>query len=84
MWEITDFVPGHEFTWRASTLGVQCVGIHRIEPVSDRAVKVVLRLEQTGILAPVVGFLTARLTRRYIGYEAQGLKARSEELVARQ
>lgn len=87
-WEITDFVPGREFTWHASTLGVRCAGIHRVEigsdlPASDNTTKLVLRMEQVGVLAPLVGFLTARLTRRYLRYEAEGLKARSEEWAAR-
>ena len=88
VWDITDFVPGREFTWHASTLGVRCAGIHRVEtgsdrPGSDNTTKVVLRMEQVGVLAPLVGLLTARLTRRYLSYEAEGLKARAEEWAAR-
>ena len=38
-------------------------------------VTVTLSLHQTGFLAPIVGLLSARLTRRYIDMEANGLKA---------
>ncbi|WP_202513189.1 hypothetical protein [Streptomyces sp. SID3343] len=37
-----------------------------------------LTLQQSGLLAPVVGMLAGGLTRRYLRMEAEGLKQRSE------
>ena len=39
-------------------------------------------VEQRGWLAPLVGALTARMTKRYLALEAAGLKARSEQAYA--
>jgi uncharacterized membrane protein len=77
-WKVTELVPGEVFTWTGSTLGVQCVGRHCVEPKTTDSVTVTLSLEQTGFLAPVIGRVMARLTRRYIDMEARGCKARSE------
>jgi uncharacterized membrane protein len=77
-WSVTEFVPNEVFTWTSSTFGITSVGSHRITAGPDDRVTVTLALHQTGFLAPLIGLLTARLTRRYIDMEANGLKARSE------
>jgi uncharacterized membrane protein len=77
-WDVTEFVPNEVFTWTSSTFGITSVGTHRISAASGDRVIVTLSLHQTGFLAPIVGLLSARLTRRYIDMEANGLKARSE------
>jgi hypothetical protein len=38
-----------------------------------------LTLDQSGLLAPVVGAFFGRLTRRYVDMEADGLKRRCEQ-----
>jgi uncharacterized membrane protein len=83
VWEVTDLVPGEAFTWRSSILGVTSVGTHRIAAASDHSVTVTLALDQSGFLAPIIGFLAARMTRRYVDTEARGLKARCEAGVSR-
>jgi uncharacterized membrane protein len=83
VWEVTDLVPGEAFTWRSSILGVTSVGTHRIAAASDHAVTVTLALDQSGFLAPIVGFITSRMTRHYVDMEARGLKARCEAGVSR-
>jgi hypothetical protein len=35
-------------------------------------------LEQTGVLGPLLGLLTKRITNRYLDMEVRGLKARCE------
>jgi len=77
-WDVTEFAPNEVFNWTSSTFGVTSVGSHRITAGPADRVTVTLALHQTGFLAPLVGFLTGRLTRRYIDMEANGLKARSE------
>ncbi len=81
-WEVTEFVPNEVFTWRSSTLGVTSMGTHRVAAAAGDRVTVRLALDQTGLLAPLVGLLSARSTRRYIDMEARGLKARAEAAVA--
>jgi uncharacterized membrane protein len=82
VWEMTELVPGEVFTWRSSTLGITSVGTHRITASTGDRVTVTLALHQTGFLAPLVGLLTARVTRRYIDMEARGLKARAERTLS--
>jgi uncharacterized membrane protein len=77
-WDVTEFVPGEVFAWTSSTMGIKSVGVHRITGSADGGVTMTLSLHQTGFLAPLVGMMSARLTRRYIDMEAHGCKARSE------
>jgi uncharacterized membrane protein len=77
-WNVTEFVPNEAFTWTSTTFGITSVGSHRITAGPHDRVTVTLALRQTGFLASLVGLLTARVTRRYIDMEANGLKARSE------
>ena len=37
-----------------------------------------MSVDHTGFLAPIARALTAGITRRYLTYEAEGLKARAE------
>jgi uncharacterized membrane protein len=78
VWTVTDFQPGRAFTWTASSGGVTSVGEHRLRPGDDQTCTVTLAIRQSGPLAPVVGLLISRMTRRYVNIEAQGLKQRCE------
>jgi hypothetical protein len=51
---------------------------HWIEPDGPGRSTVRLVFEQSGPLAPVLGMLAGRLTRRYVAMEAEGLRRRSE------
>lgn len=76
---MTDLAPGRSFTWIARGPGIVTTGRHVIKPVGggDR-VTVAASLEQGGVLGPVVGLLTKRLTNRYLDMEVNGLKAHCE------
>jgi hypothetical protein len=52
---------------------------HSIEPVAGGA-RVRLELRYEGMLGRLLGRLTSGITNRYLGYEAAGLKKRSESL----
>lgn len=78
VWEVTEIVPGHSFTWVARGPGVVTTGTHSVAPTETGHVRAVAALEQAGPLGRVVGTATKRLTERYLDIEVRGLKARCE------
>jgi len=79
VWQVTDVEPGRSFTWVARGPGVVTTGRHLVSPTADDGrVTVTAILEQAGPLGPLLGLLTARLTRRYLGLEVHGIKAHCE------
>jgi uncharacterized membrane protein len=78
VWQVTRFVPGQEFTWEARGRGLRTVGTHRVAPAGEGTVRVTAILEQLGPFGWLVGLLTARITRRYLRTEVEGLKAYCE------
>jgi uncharacterized membrane protein len=72
-WQVTQFEPPVSFTWVSERGGVRTEAYHRLVQGPD-GLTVQLGTTQTGPLAWLVGILYGRLTRRYIGMEAQGLK----------
>jgi uncharacterized protein YndB with AHSA1/START domain len=78
IWEVTELDPGSSFTWTTSTPGISTVGLHVISPVAADRVTVTLGLRQSGILASILGILTAARAKRYVQMEADGLKQRAE------
>jgi uncharacterized membrane protein len=78
IWQVTELVPGQEFSWQARAKGVLTTGTHRVTPNADGTVRVTAILEQAGPLGPLVALLTWRLTKRYLRTEVDGLKAYCE------
>ena len=79
VWEVTEVVAGHSFTWMARGLGIITTGSHVVTaPAGGGPVRVTASLEQAGLLGPVLGFLTKQVTNRYLQIELQGLKAHCE------
>lgn len=78
VWEVTALEPGRAFSWTARNVGVTSIGEHRIASPPGEPVTVRLSLRQRGPLAPLLALFTAKLTRRYVDTEAQGLKRRCE------
>ena len=77
IWKVTAIQPGRSFTWVSVAPGLRVIGHHAVEPTPTGS-RATLSLDLQGILGGVWGMLTRRITERYIGYEAAGLKARSE------
>ncbi len=77
VYQVTQIEPNRYFEWRIAKPGLSIVAGHRVEP-EGAGTKVTLTIDQSGLLAPVVGLMYGALTRRYVATEAQGLKARSE------
>ena len=79
VWEVTELVPDRSFIWVARRPGVVTTGGHVVTPLDgrDRALATA-SVEQAGLLGPLVGRLTRRLTNDYLDMEVRGLKARCE------
>ncbi len=79
VWEVTEVVTGRSFTWIAGGPGIITTASHVVTPAeADGSSRVTASLQQTGPLGQVLGFLTKRLTNRYMQIEVQGLKTRCE------
>ena len=79
VWKVTAIEPGKSFTWRSGAPGMWVYGHHSVEPVAGGA-RATLRLHYEGALGILLARLTRAITNRYLGYEAAGLKQRSESL----
>ena len=77
IWKVTAVDLGRSFTWVSVAPGLRVVGHHAVEPTSGGS-RATLSLDLQGILGGLWGMLTRRITERYIGYEAAGLRSRSE------
>jgi hypothetical protein len=77
LWKVTSIEPGRSFTWVSVAPGLRVVGHHLVESTISGS-RATLSLELHGIFGGLFGRMTRNITERYIGYEANGLKARSE------
>jgi uncharacterized membrane protein len=77
VWRVTSVEPGRSFDWAAKSPGITTAAGHRLEPTDD-GTRVALTIEMSGPLAGILGRVYARLTRRYMHVEAEGLKRRVE------
>lgn len=77
-WRITEWTPGRSFAWQSTSGGVTTTGTHAVAPRGDGS-SLTLGIDQTGLLAPLVGLLTGWQTRRYVEVEAMSMKRRAEE-----
>jgi uncharacterized protein YndB with AHSA1/START domain len=80
-WEVTEVEPGVSWTWVARSPGVVTLARHTVTPAGPGATLVEQVIEQRGPLAGIAGWLTGRLTRRYLAIEGAGLKQRCEAAV---
>src|SRR5262249_37796372 len=65
-------------TWQTDVPGVRTVAGHRVEATGSKSTRVTLSLSWRGPLAPLIGLLYRKRSRRYVEMEAQGLKQRCE------
>ena len=77
LWAVTKIEPQRTFTWVSTAPGLRVVGTHSVAPIAGGS-RATLSLQMHGMFAGVFGRLTGAITERYIGLEAKGLKARSE------
>jgi uncharacterized membrane protein len=77
IWNVTEVRPLEFFAWSTRSSGLTTLASHRLQEAPG-GVRVTLRIEQGGALGWLIGLLTARMTRRYMRMEAEGLKRRCE------
>lgn len=77
LWKLTSIEPGRSFTWVSVAPGIRAVGHHSVAPTLTGS-RATLSLELQGLFGDLFGRLTQGITERYIAFEANGLKARSE------
>jgi uncharacterized membrane protein len=78
MWEVTK-LDGTSWTWEQRSPGGRTVAVHEVVQDGDRTL-VRQRLDQQGPIGELVARFMRGTTKRYLELEAQGLKARSEQL----
>ena len=77
LWTVTEFLPGRSFTWVSVAPGLRVTGFHGVEPAPGGS-QATLAIDVEGLFAGLWWRLTRGITERYVGYEAAGLKTRSE------
>lgn len=80
IWQVTEIEPGSSWTWVQRSPGVQVIARHYVSAQPDGRTLVRQQLDQSGALGALVGRLMVKKTKRFLQLEAQGLKARSEQL----
>lgn len=78
VWTVTDLVECRHFTWEAAGPGVRTTAEHIITSFGDDHTRLSLRIDQRGPLGGVASRLYRRLTDRYLGLKANGVKRRAE------
>jgi len=78
LWHVTALEPTRSFTWLSTVPGVEVVAHHDIEP-TVAGCRATLSLNYRGLFGGLIGRLTKNITERYLAFEAEGLKRRSED-----
>jgi len=79
VWKVIEFLPGKSFTWETRAPGMRVDGRHSVEAIAG-GTRATLHLHYQGPIGNLLARMTRGITNRYIGYEAAGLKRRSEGL----
>ncbi|MDH4364677.1 MAG: SRPBCC family protein [Acidimicrobiia bacterium] len=83
VWTVTELDTGRGWIWRQRSPGSTALAVHEVVPLGGgRRTLVRQRIDQRGPGGLLVGFLSRRLTRRYLAMEAEGLKRASEAAAA--
>ncbi|WAJ46745.1 SRPBCC family protein [Mycobacterium sp. Aquia_216] len=80
VWRVTELDAGSSWTWVQHSPGSLVTARHDVVAAPGGRTLVHQQLDQSGPLGALVGRLMAKKTRRFLELEAQGLKARSEQL----
>ena len=80
VWEVTGVEEGASWTWEQRSPGGRTIASHEVTVKDGGGTLVRQRLDQRGPVGALVARLMQGTTRRYLELEAQGLKARSEQL----
>lgn len=80
-WTLTEINEGSNFKWISTGPGLHVTANHSVA-AGGSGTRATLSLEYRGVVAVLLAKLTRGITERYLHYEANGLKARSEALAA--
>lgn len=80
VWQVTEIEPGTSWTWVQRSPGSLVTARHYVDAQRGGRTLVRQQLDQRGPLGALVGRLMVKKTKRFLQLEAQGLKARSEQL----
>jgi len=81
-WRVTELDPGASFTWISRAPGVRVTARHMVEAIPVGTL-VTLSVQYEGLLAALLARWVGNLNNRYLTMEANGLKSRCTELVAK-
>jgi hypothetical protein len=79
LWKVTAMEPGRSFTWESGAPGMRVYANHSVEPIATGA-RATLVLYYQGFVGRLFARITRDITNRYLRYESEGLKKRSEEI----
>ncbi len=79
VWEVTSLHEGRSFLWENSQPGLRNIAGHYLEP-AGAGTRARLTIDMSGPLSVLMRPYLARVTRRNVAWEIEGLKRRSEEL----
>ena len=71
---MTRFAAPNTYEWDTNALGMHVVALHRLEPTST-GTHVTLSIDVSGLTAPLLGWIVARVSRKFLPMEAAALKA---------
>jgi uncharacterized membrane protein len=77
-WRVTEWNPGHNFTWVTSVRGAKTVGEHVIEGAPGGPTTVRLGIEVQGLAGALFKPLIRKVIVRNLELESAGLKRRGE------
>ncbi|ORW43038.1 polyketide cyclase [Mycobacterium paraense] len=80
VWRVSEIEPGTSWTWVHRSPGVRVTARHYVTARPGGRTLVRQELDQRGVLGALVAQLMVKRTKRFLAMEAQGLKARSEQL----
>lgn len=80
VWQVSEIEPGASWTWVQRSPGSMVTARHYVDAQPGGRTLVRQQLDQRGPLGALVGRLMVKKTKRFLQLEAQGLKARSEQL----
>ena len=80
VWKLTEIVDGKTFVWVSGSPGIRVTARHTVE-ANKLGTTVTLSLYYAGLLGPLFSRLTKTITERYLAFEANGLKQRSESAI---
>ena len=81
-WRVTEFSPGVRFTWVSVAPGVRVTARHEVQGTANGCVAT-LSIDYEGLLGGLLARWVGELNHRYLTMEANGLKSRCTEWVAK-